>query len=308
MSAMGIERSEASIAVLDERLRRYDRPLFADAAVQASLRAAGFAVGAEPVLPPADVDALRALATEFVERLDEPSGELFLTTGRVTDRALRAEITNRTADLVLPRLRPHFVESAQLRGTALQIKPPSPRSELNPHQDSSLVDERVWLGVYAWIALDDTDPQNGGLHVLPGSHRYGNLQRTLNVPWQLAAYGDIMQRESIPLTVRSGTVVFFDAATVHWSPPNRSDRLRLACNSFVALEAAPMLHFFADAETTPGTVEAYEIDVSFFLHDDIMRRPEPPHRSLGEWPQHRIDWSADEFEAICRQAKADAGW
>lgn len=287
-------------------LRRYERPLFASRELQRTLRRQGYVALDGPVIPAPELEALRSLAADFLERVAEPIGRRFLTTGRVADAALRSDVTNRTAALVLPNLRPFFVADATLRGTAFQVKPPSPESELNPHQDSSLVDEREWLGVYAWVAVDDTGTDNGGLHVLPGSHRFGNLQRTLNVPWQLAPYGDVMARESVPLSVPAGGVVFFDAATVHWSPPNMSDRVRLATNSFVAPAAAPLLHFFADEATSAGTVEAYEIDTSFFLDADIMVRPAAPHRFLGEWPQHRIDWSLDRFERICKRAKADA--
>jgi hypothetical protein len=212
----------------------------------------------------------------------------------------------RAADIVLPRVRPFFGDDVEISGSALQLKPPSPTSELNAHQDSSLVDERYWLGVYAWIAIDDTSPANGGLHVLPGSHRYGNLQRTLNVPWQLAPYGEEMARESVPLLVPAGCVVFFDAATVHSSPPNPSTRWRLAANAFARHREAPMIHFFADESTTPGMVEAYEIDESFFRDADIMERPGPAYRFLGERVQHRIEWTTDEFVDLCRLAKSDA--
>lgn len=290
---------------LDDELTRYERPLLADAVVQASLRRAGFHLHGQ-LLDSAQVDAVRAVATDFLERLDEPWGDLFLTVGRVKDPVLRAEISRRTAELVLPALEPLFVAEVRLRGSALQIKPASEHSELNCHQDSSLVDERHWLGVYAWIALDDTGPGNGGLEVLPGSHRFGNLQRTLNVPWQLDRYFDVMATHSVPLEVRAGELVLFDAATVHRSQPNRSERIRLATNAFAAHRDAPMLHFFQDDSTTPGTVEAYEIDDSFFSDDDIMARPGPRHRFLGEWPQHVIDWTPEQFEALCIRAADEA--
>lgn len=291
---------------LDEELVRYDRALLVDPALQDRLRAAGYAVVREPVLDPDEVARVRAVAEEFLDRLEEPAGDLFLTVGRVRDAALRAEISGRTAQVVLPRLRPFFVGDAEIRGSALQVKPPSPTSELNCHQDSSLVDERTELGVYAWVALDDTDEHNGGLQVLPGSHRLGNLQRTLNVPWQLARYGEAMARRSVPLSVPAGCVVFFDAATVHSSPPNQSSRVRLATNAFVTHRGTPLLHFFQDDRTTPGTVEVYEIDLSFFQDEDIMVRPGPNHRFLGEWPQHRIDWSDEVFEDLCDRAVAEA--
>lgn len=290
---------------LDSRLVRYDRALLVDPALQGQLRQRGYAV-VDRCVDPAVVGALRSVALDFLNRLDEPWGATFLTAGRIQDPVLRAEVSARCADLALPALRPLFVDGTALYGSALQIKPPSERSELNCHQDSSLVDERRWLGVYAWIALDDTNSDNGALHVLPGSHRFGNLQRTLNIPWQLAPFGDVMAEHSVELTCPAGTIVLFDSALVHSSPPNRSDETRLAVNAFAASPEAPMLHFFADETTPAGFVEAYQIDASFFRDDDIMDRPAGSHRSLGTWPQHRLDWSPEEFEAICRLAVHEA--
>ncbi len=291
---------------LDERLERYDRRLLMDGLLQDQLRVAGFVVLEEPVLDSGELADLHRIADELLDRIDEPAGDTFLTAGRIRDPSLRADVSRRTAALVLPRLRPLFVEDAEVRGSALQLKPPTPTSELNCHQDSSLVDERTQLGVYAWVALDDTSERNGGLCVLPGSHRFGNLQRTLNVPWQLAPYREEMARRSIALAVPAGSVVLFDAATVHGSPPNRSTRMRLATNAFACLSDSALLHFYQDERTTPGYVEVFEVDLSFFRDDDIMARPGPRHRCLGEWPQHRIEWSDAEFARLCSRAVAEA--
>ena len=126
---------------LDLDLVRWDVPLLRDPAVQARVRAAGW-TQLSPVLTDDDLAALRALADEFLARLDGPAGDLFLTVGRITDVVLRAEMIERAGAIVRPRLEPLFVDGAQFLCSAFQVKPPSPTSELNPHQDSSLVDER----------------------------------------------------------------------------------------------------------------------------------------------------------------------
>ena len=290
--------------MLDDRLERWDVPLFADPALQAEMRRSGVVLGPK-VLDAAQLADLDRLARDVVDRVGGSDG-LFLTVGRILDPAIRKEVITATAEVVLPALEPFFVEDAELLGSALQIKPPSESSELNPHQDSSLVDERRWPSVYAWIPAADTDERNGGLFVLPGSHRFGNRQRTLNVPWQLESYIEAMRERGTSLRVEAGQVVFFDSATVHWSPPNRSDQLRVAVNSFVKPSAAPLLHFFADERTSPGTVEAYEIDVGFFLDERIMERPIARHRGLGEVAQVRIDWDPDTFVQLCDRGVDEA--
>lgn len=289
---------------LDSRLARYDSQLLADETIQDLIRRAGYE-GVPNVAGPDTVRAVWDVAQDFLDRFDETWGDLFLTVGRIQDAALRSEITRRSADLVLPALAPLFVDGAHLFGSALQIKPPSPTSVLNAHQDSSLVDESEWLGIYVWLALKDTDGHTGGLRVLPGFHRFGNTQRTLNLPWQPAPYAEVLERESAAQGA-SGGVLLFDVATVHGSLPNMGPDVRLAANSFATSAGAPLVHFLADESAPPGTIEAYRIDVSFFVDADIMARPGPPHRFLGERPEHRIDWSVPEFERLCADAKADA--
>lgn len=287
---------------LDEELLRWDLPLFVDPDLQARVRRDGYAVG-PVVLDDADLTRLARLSNEVVAQVGATDG-LFLTVGRIADPVIRRRVLMDTADVVLPRLRPFFTEDAELMGSALQIKPPSETSELNPHQDSSLVDERRWPSVYAWIPATDTDERNGGLFVLPGSHRFGNRQRTLNVPWQLLPYLELMRERGTSLEVPAGQVVFFDAATVHWSPPNRGDRLRVAVNSFVKPAAAPLMHFYKDDSTPDGAVEAFEIDLGFFHDEVIMERPGSRHRALGPWPQVRIGWDEPTFVGLCERAMA----
>jgi radical SAM protein with 4Fe4S-binding SPASM domain len=286
-------------------LRRYSRQLLADPALQEQMRRAGFVV-VHDVFQASELDALRQLASEF-ESVYGDLGEEFLTLGRVEDPELRTEFIGRAGQVALPRLAELFVEQAELLGSVFQIKPPSPRSALNSHQDDSLVDEREWLGVYAWVPLDDTDAENGGLCVLPGSHRLPNWQRTLNIPWQFESYREILESHAVPLEVPAGSVVLFDSATVHSSPPNSSGRARWALNSFARDRAAPLLQFFKDDSTPDGCVEAYEVDVGYFLSADIRARPTPPHRYVGLVDQHRVQRSSEEFAALILTAIRDAG-
>lgn len=94
---------------------------------------------------------------------------------------------------------------------------------------------------------------------------------------------------------------------MHSSPPNRSGDVRFALNSFAKPADAPMVHFFADEATTAGFVEAWEIDVSFFLDEDIMARPTDRFTSLGERPHVRVSLSADELDRVVAGLVAESG-
>lgn len=85
--------------------------------------------------------------------------------------------------------------------------------------------------VTAWVALDDVDPENGCMSMVPGSHRWGN---NINFLHQLPAF-DQMPAEFAgrplavrPCPVRKGEVHYHHALTWHGSPANRSGRPRRA--------------------------------------------------------------------------------
>lgn len=281
-------------------LARYRTPLLADPAVQAELERIGYVV--LPPTVPVDVrQQLDALGHQFLEELTEPYGDLFLAAGRIADAELRGRITDAAGDLVRPHLAPLFQPDVEVLGAAFQVKPPSKGSQLDPHQDSSLLDEADTLGVYCWIPLTDVDRTNGWLEVVPGSHRLGNVQRTLNVPWQFEGQQEVFRQHAIGLPMAAGSVCLFDAALVHGSPPNRSDQVRFALNNFAKPRDASLVHFFSDEVTSAGMVEAWEIDVSFFLDEDIMVRPTSRYRSLGERPHIRVSMSDDELHAALDQ-------
>jgi ectoine hydroxylase-related dioxygenase (phytanoyl-CoA dioxygenase family) len=104
-----------------------------------------------------------------------------------------------------------------------------------------------------WCALSDTDPENGGLCVVPGSHKEGVFETRKNPnesehdAWEI----DYLMRDRegkewvehmysfeiegldmdrlVKLTVPKGAGVFFDGLTIHGSYANRTkDRYRRA--------------------------------------------------------------------------------
>lgn len=85
--------------------------------------------------------------------------------------------------------------------------------------------------VTAWVALDDVDPDNGCMSMVPGSHRWGN---NIDFLHKLTAF-DALPAEfegrrivAQPCPVRRGEVHYHHAMTWHGSPANRSGRPRRA--------------------------------------------------------------------------------
>ena len=110
------------------------------------------------------------------------------------------------------------------------FKPPTARGQAL-HQDNLFLQAHPETCLAAWIAVDDCDGENGGLIVLPGSHRIQILcpdedadpeesftDKTIRVP-------DGVER--VQTEMKAGDVLFFHGSLVHGSRSNSSaDRFR----------------------------------------------------------------------------------
>jgi ectoine hydroxylase-related dioxygenase (phytanoyl-CoA dioxygenase family) len=88
--------------------------------------------------------------------------------------------------------------------------------------------------VTAWIALQDTDLQNGGMRTIAGSHTWGLLddaytfgEKDLDMLEQKFRGGGREWRDE-PCVLKAGQVSFHHALTLHGSGPNLTDQPRLS--------------------------------------------------------------------------------
>jgi phytanoyl-CoA hydroxylase len=85
--------------------------------------------------------------------------------------------------------------------------------------------------VSAWLALGDEHPGNGGLRLIPGSHRLhldrGRLDADLFLRPELPENAELIDAaEGVELA--AGDVLLFDAQTFHAAGRNDSDRVKLS--------------------------------------------------------------------------------
>jgi len=165
---------------------------------------------------------------------------------------------------------------------AFQIKPPSKTSELNPHQDAPVIDETKENGLFVWIPLCDITAKNGAVMVLPGSHLWGNHQRSLNVKWIFEKHTMLLWKYMQPVYLKKGDILVWDTALIHSSLPNLSNETRIAITTTLLPKNFSMVEYFQDEKTPEGKIEKYEVERSFWESEDIMKRPPcPPNTFLG---------------------------
>lgn len=109
------------------------------------------------------------------------------------------------------------------------FKPPTARGQAL-HQDNIFLQAHPETCIAAWIAIDDCDGENGGLKMVPGSHRYEIVCPDEADPEESFTSTEITLPEgfsAVQTELAAGDVLFFHGSMVHGSGPNRSaDRFR----------------------------------------------------------------------------------
>lgn len=114
----------------------------------------------------------------------------------------------------------------------IQYKPASKGGVNMWHQDAPLWPILAPMTeVSAWVALDDVDPENGCMSMVPGSHLWGNHIDFLTGLKQFDEMPESFEGHAVevrPCPVRRGEVHYHHAMTWHGSPANSSGRPRRA--------------------------------------------------------------------------------
>ncbi|MEU1973433.1 phytanoyl-CoA dioxygenase family protein [Microbacterium sp. NPDC019599] len=154
-------------------------------------------------------------------RFVHPHRRTDLDVGRIAQRwMLDPRIVGPIVDMVGP------VFAAQ---SMFYFKPPTARGQAL-HQDNIFLQAHPETCIAAWIAIDDCDGENGGLKVVPGSHRYEIVCPGEADPEESFTSTEIELPEGFTAEqteLAAGDALFFHGSMVHGSGPNRSaDRFR----------------------------------------------------------------------------------
>lgn len=156
------------------------------------------------------------------------------------DLAYRSAVDDVIGDLTGSTLPASFVSHRPI-GRAFIVKWPSdgtaPRRGVPDafHNDTMFVDERFGDRSYiVWTALEDVAGRNGGLWIVPGSHRVRRDVRGIDFGSTWTSHDDVLGRFAIRLDLRCGDAVIFDPATVHRSDPNTGDTPRVVASTLMA--------------------------------------------------------------------------
>lgn len=139
---------------------------------------------------------------------------------------------------VISCLRELFEEEPVAVQTMYYFKPPGSRGQAL-HQDNLYLLVEPGTCMAAWTALDYVDRHNGGMLVVPGTHR-GNLLCPQPADAKKSFTTQVVRvpagMKAVEVKMNPGDTLFFNGSVIHGSGPNRTtDRFR---RSFIGHYAA----------------------------------------------------------------------
>lgn len=121
-------------------------------------------------------------------------------------------------------LRVLLAEEPVATQSMLYFKPPGAKGQAF-HQDNFYLRVQPKSCIAAWVALDRSDPENGGLQICPRTHTCAVQcpeQADLDVSFTKELVPPPQGTVPIPVVLEPGDVLFFNGSVVHGSTPNHS--------------------------------------------------------------------------------------
>jgi phytanoyl-CoA hydroxylase len=124
-----------------------------------------------------------------------------------------------------------FGEEPVAAQSMFYFKPPGARGQ-DLHQDNYYLRVKPGTCLAAWLAVDDADCDNGGIVVVPGSHRAEIFcpERADSSVFFTSDHVNIPEGlHEAAINLKAGDMLFFNGSLIHGSYPNNSqDRFRRA--------------------------------------------------------------------------------
>jgi len=160
-----------------------------------------------------------------------------------------------------------------------QVKGVGANSSVNIHQDLTVVDESKYKSYTLWIPLQDSTEKNGAISFLEGSHKVFRSIRAHTIDYLFGNAESNIYENSKQYQIAKGEALIFDAATIHFSGPNISEKPRISIAvSIVAKEAETQIFHYDRFKPFDGSLDRYTVPENFWqLYEDFStERSAPP--------------------------------
>ena len=177
------------------------------------------------VLSDDEVTEFRGELEKVVQEGSRRMDQLHLTYPWAYRLASHARVLDAVESLIGPEI--------LIDGNLVFYKPPHDAGYASWHQDSVYSGWHLTPSVSAWIALTVSEPANGCMRVVPGTHKQGVLEHdNVQDPNLLNKRGerlrmDIDESQAVDVVLKPGEMSLHHTNIVHGSNPNTSDGPRV---------------------------------------------------------------------------------
>lgn len=151
-----------------------------------------------------------------------------------------------------------------LFGGTFMLKVPVNSSILPLHQDWSIVQEDKYVSAFIWCPLVDITPENGGLFVIPRSHRFFNNFRSGSMQSQRIMPEGVIKEHVVDIRLKAGQALAYYDRLFHGSYQNHTDQQRIVATARVNEKAADLVYYHQVSENEVDIIKATP---EFYLKD-----------------------------------------
>lgn len=179
--------------------------------------------------------------------------------------------------------------------------------EFRLHQDWNIVDESHYNTYQIWIPLKLTYPMNGGLFVVPGSHKFFGNYRSGSYDIPRISYDQNIARATTDIIVPPGNAIIYHNALFHGSYPNKTDEERVAVIVNYRQKSAQTYYFHRNAANR--TTDLYDIDAAALIGNlpRLEKNEIPSLPFVGQLPFSEIINESIGSNDILREFKSRFG-
>lgn len=242
--------------------------LFKDKTRQAELEENGFVI--IPFLDEAELGHLNQFYATVHDNAEPPGfiDHIHMTTW-CADSDYKKKISSGLTEVFTNACEAYFKNYRRLNHVFI-IKKNQQQSVFKVHQDWNVIDETKYQSVNVWVPLHDVDETSGALWILKGSHRINRKVRGAGYLFpEYGPYFDKLEKAAVSVKLKAGEAIVFYHSVIHGSPPNISERNRLAACFSVIPKEAPLCIYFQKNET--DQLEQHEPDDDFIYKYNHLR-------------------------------------
>ena len=183
---------------------------------------------------------------ELIER--EMPGEL-VKSGRYNSHLISPLLDKVTHDSkILDSVQSIIGKNILVCGTTLFIKNPNEKGFVSYHQDAKYIGLKPYNWVTAWVAITDSNENNGCMRMWSGSHKkdlkdHDQMFNEGNLLTRGQTVNDVPTNQTIPLILKAGQISLHHPTVVHGSDLNKSNdrRIGFVIQSYIGTDVKQVL-------------------------------------------------------------------